>query len=305
MKMIVCVLLALFCSSIGANCLSNSIALQVLGSGGPELNDGRASTGYLIWRNGKAVLMVDIGPGTSVNYGHTEADFTDLDAILLSHLHVDHAGDLPAFIKGSYFTARNVDLAILGPDKNSRMPSTGHYIQAMLGEKGSFAYLADYVHQELASDYHLSPTNVNPSHGQKSEFQINEFIKVAALGVHHGPIAALGWRVEIDKCVISFSGDMSNKLGIFGEFAAGSDILVVHNAVPENVAQAGRNLHMTPSEIGKLIKQAQPKKVVLSHRMNRTLGREKETLYYIKQVYSGPVEFANDLSIFRLNSKTD
>jgi ribonuclease BN (tRNA processing enzyme) len=185
MKVIVCIFLATFCCSIGAKCLPNSIALQVLGSGGPELNDGRASTGYFIWRNGKAVLLVDIGPGTSVNYGQTEADFADLDAILLSHLHVDHAGDLPAFIKGSYFTDRKTDLLIFGQDKNARMPSTQHYVHSLLGDSGSFSYLADYVQQELPSDYHLIPTNVNPSHGKKSEFQINEFIKVIALGVHY------------------------------------------------------------------------------------------------------------------------
>lgn len=305
MKVVVCAFLVLFCCSVNAKCVSNSIALQVLGSGGPELNDGRASTGYLIWRNGKAVLMVDIGPGTSVNYGQTEAKFNDLEAILLSHLHVDHAGDLPAFIKGSYFTNRETDLPIFGPDKNARMPSTQHYIDSMLGEHGSFAYLADYVQREESSDYYLAATNVNSSHGYKSEFQINDFIKVTAIGVHHGPIAALGWKVEIDNCIISFSGDMSNKLDIFGKFAEGSDILVLHNAVPENVAEAGRNLHMTPSQIGKVAKQARARKVILSHRMNRTLNREEDTLKHIKQVYHGSIGFAEDLSVFRLNSESE
>jgi ribonuclease BN (tRNA processing enzyme) len=305
MKVVVSLLVALFCCSSGAKCLPNSIALQVLGAGGPELDDGMASSGYLIWRDGKAVMMVDVGPGTSVNYGQTKADFSDLEVILLSHLHVDHAGDLPALIKGSYFTERDSDLPVLGPDKNARMPSTQHYISAMLGQTGAFAYLADYVQQNLPSDYHLIATNVNPAHGQKSQFQINETIKVTALGVHHGPIAALGWRVEIDECVISFSGDMSNTLKLFGDFAADSDILVLHNAVPENVGVAGKNLHMTPSEIGNVAKQAQAKKVILSHRMNRTLGREEDTLKYIRKVYTGTVEFAEDLSVFRLNSTAD
>jgi hypothetical protein len=39
--------------------------------------------------------------------------------------------------------------------------------------------------------------------------------------------------------------------------------------------------------------------------MNRTLGREEDTLKYIRKVYTGTVEFAEDLSVFRLNSTAD
>ena len=88
-------------------CADNDVQLQVLGSGGPELDDGRASSGYLIWVKGRARILVDVGAGTSVNFGQSGAKFDDLQAILFTHLHVDHSADLPAFIKGSFFTARN------------------------------------------------------------------------------------------------------------------------------------------------------------------------------------------------------
>lgn len=42
-------------------CHRQEIWLQVLGSGGPEINDARASSGYLIWRNGFARVLVDLG----------------------------------------------------------------------------------------------------------------------------------------------------------------------------------------------------------------------------------------------------
>ena len=35
---------------------NQKIMLQVLGSGGPEMNDKRASSSYLIWIDGKAVF---------------------------------------------------------------------------------------------------------------------------------------------------------------------------------------------------------------------------------------------------------
>ncbi|WP_231611893.1 MULTISPECIES: MBL fold metallo-hydrolase [unclassified Pseudoalteromonas] len=90
-------------SSIGAQQCSD-VSLQILGSGGPELNDGRASTSYLIWHENKARVLVDVGSGASIGFDKAGAKFSDVDAILLSHLHTDHAGDLPSFIKGSYFT---------------------------------------------------------------------------------------------------------------------------------------------------------------------------------------------------------
>lgn len=48
-------------------------------------------------------------------------------------------------------------------------------------------------------------------------------------------------RVELAGCVISFSGDMSGHLGAFPDFGKGSDILVAHHAVAENVTGVSRN----------------------------------------------------------------
>ena len=42
------------------------------------------------------------------------------------------------------------------------------------------------------------------------------------------------------------------------------------------------------------------KRLVLSHRMNRTLGKEDETLEYISKSYGGAVEFSNDLDEYNL-----
>ncbi len=44
-------------------CGTNDVAVQVLGSGGPEMK-GRASSGYLIWQQGKARVLIDTGGGS-------------------------------------------------------------------------------------------------------------------------------------------------------------------------------------------------------------------------------------------------
>ena len=100
MLKIFCTLLSILLSThTNANlCKNDQVKLQVLGSGGPELDDGRNSSGYLIWYQDKARVLIDAGAGTSVEYGRSGAKFEDLDAILLTHLHVGHSADLAAVI---------------------------------------------------------------------------------------------------------------------------------------------------------------------------------------------------------------
>jgi ribonuclease BN (tRNA processing enzyme) len=68
----------------------------------------------------------------------------------------------------------------------------------------------------------------------------------------------------------------------------------MHNAVPENAGEVAKNLHMLPSEIGDVAKRSEAKKVVLSHFMKRTIGRELETLQSIRRSYPGVIIFAED-----------
>ena len=67
------------------SCGSNALAVQVLGSGGPELQDKRASTSYLIWEHGKARVMVDAGGGSALRFGESGAQMSQVDVFLFSH----------------------------------------------------------------------------------------------------------------------------------------------------------------------------------------------------------------------------
>jgi ribonuclease BN (tRNA processing enzyme) len=68
---------------------------------------------------------------------------------------------------------------------------------------------------------------------------------------------------------------------------------------PEGTEGVPRALHVPPSVIGAIAKSANVHRLVLSHRMLRTLGHEEETLKVIARSYAGPVDFANDLDCFR------
>jgi hypothetical protein len=45
------------------SCAANPIAVQILGSGGPRANPFRSSSSYLLWIDGQARILVDMGGG--------------------------------------------------------------------------------------------------------------------------------------------------------------------------------------------------------------------------------------------------
>ena len=57
---------------------------------------------------------------------------------------------------------------------------------------------------------------------------------------------------------------------------------------------------MTPYTIGKIAKKAHVSELILSHRMLRTLGKEKRTKSEIQTNYKGMISFADDKSLYHL-----
>ncbi len=281
-------------------CEGDRVVLQVLGSGGPEFSAERASSSYLIWLDDKAAIMVDTGPGSRANFARAGARFENLQAILYSHLHVDHSADLPAFIKGSWFLDRADDLPIYGPAGNDMMPPTSEFVGLLFNEDGAYRYLKNFVMAGDDSNYNLGAFDVPLESRKPSEYELSEAVKLSAVPVHHGRVAALAWRVEAAGCVIVFSGDTSDKFGALTGFAKGADILVAHNAIPEGTSGSARELHMPPSVIGSIAAEAGVSHLVISHRMSGTLGKEADTTEKIRKSYQGPMKFSEDLDCYSL-----
>ena len=275
-----------------------TMTLQVLGSGGPESGDKRASSAYVIWVEGKTKVLIDFGGGASLRFEEASANIADLDVILLTHLHVDHTADLPALLKSSFFTRASGNLHIFGPSKNKFMPSTKIFIERLFqNNKGAWQYLGD--HLDGSADLQVKTHNIQESLKVEVIYK-NKNIKVSAISVHHGPIPAIAYRVDIGKKSVTFSGDMNGDNHTLEILAKNTDILVAHNAVPKGSQGVARKLHMTPDVIGDIAKKAKVKKLVLSHRMLRTLGKEKETKSEIRKFYKGKVLFANDKSTYKI-----
>lgn len=68
--------------------------LTVLGGSAAGIGTGRGCSGYLVTTD-EATFVLDLGPGTLTEL-RRHADYRTLDAVVLSHLHVDHVLDLVA-----------------------------------------------------------------------------------------------------------------------------------------------------------------------------------------------------------------
>lgn len=281
-----------------ANCSSSAEpALQVLGSGGPIADDGRASSGYLVWVDGRSRFLVDAGGGIFLRFGETGARFDDLDHIAISHFHTDHSTDLVALLKSGYFTNRSRPLSISGPAAGGDYPGMGDYLKRLLQQDtGAYAYLEGYLD---GSDglIELNPVEVDPRQTKPHKVYGNPDTdtEIYALGVPHGPVPALAYRIRAGQQSIVFSGDQNGSSDAFIDFARGADVLVMHMPVPENIGGAGRNLHAPPSLIGKIAAETGAGKLVLSHFMSRSLENKEENLQHIRSRYKGVLVSANDL----------
>ena len=281
-------------------CGETGVWIQILGSGGPELDDARGPSSYVVWLDNRARLLVGTAPGASVRFDAIGARFEDLDAIVLTHLHADHGADFPSFINGGRFGERTWPLTVLGPEGNDTFPDTKTFVSRMIGPNGAFPHLADSLIRKPDRGYRLLVRNV-PAHGRKRWTGFaSDHLRLAAVPVHHGGVPTLAWRVEAADKSIVFAGGFSNRKDLVAGFARDADALVVAHALPETARPAAREEFAIPSKLGRVAARADARMLILGHRTNATRGRESQSIEAIEREYLGPVIFADGLECWGL-----
>ena len=85
---------------------------------------------------------------------------------------------------------------------------------------------------------------------------------MTALGIPHGPIPTLSYRVQTQDVSVVFSSDQTGTNPRFIEFAKGANLLVMHLA---SAAGATSPLHASPAVVGRIAKDAGVGHLILSH----------------------------------------
>ncbi|TWB38105.1 MBL fold metallo-hydrolase [Nitrospirillum pindoramense] len=280
----------------------SGIALQLLGSGGPISDDGRASSGAVIWIDGKARLLIDAGGGTYLRYGQSGARLEDLDFIGISHFHTDHVADLPAILKGAYFLSGNHEVQLVGPSGDANFPSMTTFFDREFGRgHGAFEYLSGLSNASDGLQLAVHPSDVNVASPGATRVWQGDGVTVYAFGIPHGDVPALAFRIETPQGVIVLSADQNGSRKEFVDFARGADILMMPAAIDDDADAQSRFLHATPTIVGKIAAAVNPKMLVLDHFMGRSLRDKDKNVGVIRQFYTGPVYAGRDLSCFPLS----
>lgn len=212
--------------------------LTIVGCSGSIPGPQSLSSCYLLEHDGYRVV-VDLGHG-SLGVLQRHIALTDIDAIVLSHLHADHSIDLTALYVahryGPYdFSGR---LPVYGPSGTAERLASAYGMKDPQGMKASFDF------RELAVTASIGPFSVR------------------AERVAH-PVETYAVRFEADDRTLVYSGDTGPCRAI-DELARGTSLLLCEASFVDGEANP-EDLHLTGRQAGELARGAGAGRLVITH----------------------------------------
>jgi ribonuclease BN (tRNA processing enzyme) len=312
--------------------VKGSFSVVVLGSGGPRAADnGRASSGYLIFVEGKPRILMDMGGGTFKSLAMSGANIPEIDRLLLTHLHLDHTADMSAMVKTIFFhnrsggTFRTAPVHFYGPEANGipfppvpplaegdgvpQYPNLSDYVHGHYNLKtGVERYLNAFTLGTQTGRFTWTATDLPSdwnSNGITTVFEDPDGLTVKSIAVHHGPVPAVAYRIEYEDKSIVWSGDTSSKTDNMIRISMGADLLIYDTAIMVDDPPSGtifHTLHTIPERIGVIAAEASPKTLLLSHLTTVTDPRSDEVRRIVRAAgFAGKIEKAEDLMVINLD----
>jgi ribonuclease BN (tRNA processing enzyme) len=211
--------------------------IKMLGTGTAVPSLKRGSSSYLV-SVGQYNILVDIGP--SVVRRLLESGYTvdNVDAVFLTHFHVDHTADLSTFLFACNYgiIQRTKPLIVAGG----------------VGIHKFYSGLSRIYPWILPKSYDLG------LHGFRSETMKIGDVFVRTAKVNHNR-ESIGLRIEDEKSV-AFSGDTGFSRNLI-KLAYEADLLVVDCSFPERKVKG----HLNLSVLEKIVNKARPARVIVSH----------------------------------------
>lgn len=284
-------------------CTAQPLMLQVLGSGGPFTAGNRASSGYLVWRNGRAIVMVDAGGGIFLRFGEAGARLADLSLLAISHLHPDHVADLTALLWQSDRVREN-PLRLAGPSGAGAFPAMDVFVKRLFDSAGgAFPILSGTVGQG-GTGVRLDVVTIDVSATAPTRVLLDQDLEVTALGVPHGDVPTLAYRIRVGDRSLVIGSDQSGTNPRFVDFASDADLLVMHLSLTQGAPDPISLRHARPATVGAVATGARARRLVLSHLIEAvppaptawySLSDLAGSVAEVRKHYAGPVEVADDL----------
>jgi ribonuclease BN (tRNA processing enzyme) len=286
-------------------CGSHRLAVQILGSGGP-FPSSSASTGYIVWLDGRSVVLVDAGGGVFLRFGESGARIEELEFLAISHLHPDHVSDLPALL---WLTGtRSAPLRIAGPSGNQQFPAFANFLSRLIGNNASaFPILSRRSNGSQGGSVPVQAQTVDVARQEPTSLVTGGPLQITALGVPH-TAPSLAYRVSVGDASVVFGSDQNGSNPRFISFASRADVLVMHFAISTSARGTIAENHAPPAVVGDVAARVNPRRLVLSH-ITKPLASDTNGAVYsgydqatlmtslsaVRMHYQGLVTMAEDL----------
>lgn len=286
--------LLLFSACLQGSPAKQALEVVVLGSGGPRAF-GRAGSSFIVVVEGTPRILVDAGPGAFLRIGELDFNLEKVDLVLLTHLHIDHTGDLAAFFNARALTSDvPIEYRIFGPDGGGLFPKTSRFVELLVGDTSAFAYQKTFGAQESFKVRDL-PINLNSARTEIVDEKGG--LVVEEIATHHGDCPSVAYRISYKGVAVVFSGDMDvSALPNLVQLAKNADLLIFNSAVldPPGSPSQLYELHTPPKKIGEAARESGVKRLLLSHLAPDIEEQEDAVRKSIRTSFAGPVAFAND-----------
>jgi ribonuclease BN (tRNA processing enzyme) len=222
------------------------VHLTVIGCSPAWPNPGGAQSGYLLGVSGQRVLL-DCGPGVLARLRGEEV-WPDLDAVVITHFHLDHWGDLVPWVWGSLYLS--------GRGSNPRkpqlwLPPAGSSTLERFGSQLGFPDMFERV---------FSLHEYRPD----QRFALGE-MELTATRVPHYTVEAYALRVEAGGRVLAYSGD-SGPDGALARVAAGAHLFVCESTLADSASDGEPRGHLSLEEAVAAFQAAAAERLLLTHR---------------------------------------
>ena len=242
--------------------------LTVLGSAGSHTGPGLACSGYLVRANGTQ-LLIDCGNGASANLQRLTR-FDELDAILITHRHVDHCVDLVGMFYALRFHPegpRSVDLYAA--------PEVLDVLTGLLSADSAL---------EFREVFHVKEVTGGDS------LEIGPMQVDLADSIH--PVPTVSVRVRAEGKSIVYSSDSAGGPDLV-ELARGASLFLCEATWQGDAADYPPDMHLTARDAGRIGAEAEVERLVLTHILG-SLDRSV-TLEEARETFSGDLTLAQDL----------